>query len=165
MLLVDGDITNPSCGKRLGFDNDRAGLTELLENKERDPEELIWQSDLENFRFLPAGISHNHVTELLSSRNMSDLIEGLSRNHPERVVIIDSAPLLLTSEASIVADLAGQIVFVVSAESTTRGMVSDALRIVNDHSRVGFLLNKTRKAQNNIYGYGYGYGYGMSNAG
>lgn len=165
VLLVDGDITNPSCGKRLGFDKESSGLTELLENKEADPEELIWQSDLPNFRFLPAGISHNHVTELLSSRNMSDLVDGLSRNYPERVIIIDSAPLLLTSEASIVADLTGQIVFVVSAESTTRGMVSDALRIVNDHSRVGFLLNKTRKAQNNIYGYGYGYGYGLSNTG
>lgn len=165
VLLVDGDITNPSCGKRLGFDNDRPGLTELLQNKNRDPEELIWQSDMPNFRFLPAGISNNHVTELLSSRNMQDLVEGLSRNYPERVIIIDSAPLLLTSEASIVADLTGQIVFVVSAESTTRGMVSDALRIVNDHSRVGFLLNKTRKAQNNIYGYGYGYGYGYSNTG
>ncbi len=165
VLLVDGDITNPSCGQRLGFDNDRPGLTELLHNKNRDPEELIWQSDLTNFRFLPAGISHNHVTELLSSRNMSDLVDGLSRNYPDRVIIIDSAPLLLTSEASIVADLSGQIVFVVSAESTTRGMVADALRIVNDHSRVGFLLNKTRKSQNHIYGYGYGYGYGQTGTG
>jgi len=159
VLLVDSDITNPSCGKRLGFNNDEPGLTELLHNKQRDPEDLIWQSDLPNFRFLPAGVTHNHVTELLSSRNMADLVDGLSRNYPERVIVFDSAPLLLTSEASIVADLAGQIVFVVSAESTTKGMVSDALRIVNDHSRIGFLLNKTRKNQNNIYGYGYGYGY------
>ena len=159
VLLVDSDITNPSCGKRLGFDNDEPGLTELLHNKQRDPEDLIWQSDLPNFRFLPAGVTHNHVTELLSSRNMADLVDGLSRNYPERVIVFDSAPMLLTSEASIVADLAGQIVFVVSAESTTKGMVSDALRIINDHSRIGFLLNKTRKTQNNIYGYGYGYGY------
>ncbi len=159
VLLVDSDITNPSAGRRLGFDSDQPGLTELLSNKERDPEGLIWQSDIPNFRYLPAGIAHNHVTELLSSRNMSDLVEGLSRNHPERVIVFDSAPLLLTSEASIVADLAGQIVFVVSAETTTRGMVSDALRIVNDHSRIGFVLNKTRKSQNKLYGYGYGYGY------
>jgi len=159
VLLVDSDVTNPSCGKRLGFDNDQPGLTELLNNKQRDPEGLIWQSDLPNFRFLPAGINNNHVTELLSSRNMSDLVEGLSRNHPDRVIVFDSAPLLLTSEASIVADLAGQIVFVVSAESTTKGMVSDAMRLVNDHSRIGFVLNKTRKSQNNIYGYGYGYGF------
>ena len=32
VLLVDSDITNPSCGKRLGFDNDEPGLTELLHN-------------------------------------------------------------------------------------------------------------------------------------
>jgi len=159
VLLVDGDITNPSCGKRLGFD-DQPGLTELLQNSSQNPEELIWQSDLENFRFMPAGLSNNHATELLSSRNMSALVRELSQDHPQRVVIFDSAPLLLTSEASIVADLAGQIVFVVSAESTTKGMVSDAMRIVTDHSRVGFVLNKTRKSQNNIYGYGYGYGYG-----
>ena len=57
----------------------------------------------------------------------------------------------------MVADLAGQIVFVVGAETTTRGMVSDALKMVNNHSRVGFVLNKTRKKQSNIYGYGYGY--------
>jgi len=82
VLLVDSDITNPSCGKRLGFDNDEPGLTELLHNKQRDPEDLIWQSDIPNFRFLPAGITHNHVTELLSSRNMADLVDGLSRNHP-----------------------------------------------------------------------------------
>ena len=118
VLLIDGDITNPSCGKRLGFD-DQPGLTELLQNNERDPEELIWQSDLENFRFLPAGLSNNHATELLSSRNMFTLVKELSQDHPERVIIFDSAPLLLTSEASIVADLAGQIVFVVSAESVS----------------------------------------------
>ena len=159
VLLVDADITNPSCGGRLGFSKDQVGLTAVLNNRHRDPEDLIWQSDLENFRFLPAGIANNLTTELLSSRNMSDLVDGLSRYHPDRVIVFDSAPLLLTSEASIVADLAGQIVFVVGAESTTKGMVSDALRLVNDHSRVGFILNKTRKGQNNIYGYGYGYGY------
>ena len=42
VLLVDGDITNPSCGKRLGFDNDQPGLTELLQNNNRDPDKLIW---------------------------------------------------------------------------------------------------------------------------
>ena len=79
VLLIDGDITNPSCGKRLGFD-DQPGLTELLQNNERDPEELIWQSDLENFRFLPAGLSNNHATELLSSRNMFTLVKELSQD-------------------------------------------------------------------------------------
>ncbi len=158
VLLVDGDVTNPSCGERLGFGPKQKGLTDLLLNPDLNVNEVTCQSDIENLRFLPAGSSSHHVTELLSSRAMEDLVESLSRNFPERVIIFDTPPILLTSEASVVADLAGQIVFVVAAESTTQGMVSDALKLIHNHSRVGYVLNKTRKKQSNIYGYGYGYG-------
>ena len=160
VLLIDGDVTNPSCGERLGFNAKRKGLTDLLLDPDLNINDVVCQSDIPNLRFLPAGSSAHHVTELLSSRSMAELVEGLSRSFKDRVIIFDTAPMLLTSEASVVADLAGQIVFVVAAESTTQGMVSDALKMVNNHSRVGYILNKTRKKQSNIYGYGYGYGVG-----
>lgn len=158
VLLVDGDVTNPSCGERLGFNPKTKGLTDLLLDPQLHINDVVCQSDIPNLRFLPAGSSAHHVTELLSSKGMADLVESLSRSFQDRVIIIDTAPMLLTSEASVVADLAGQIVFVVAAESTTQGMVSDALKMVNNHSRVGYVLNKTRKKQSSIYGYGYGYG-------
>ena len=59
-------------------------------------------------------------------------------------------------EHLVVADLAGQVIFVVAANSTTRNMVADALKLVNDHSRVGLILNKSRKSIATTYGYGYG---------
>jgi len=158
VLLIDGDVTNPSCGERLGFNSKQKGLTDLLLDRDLHINDVVCQSDIPNLRFLPAGSSAHHVTELLSSRGMAELVESLSRSFQDRVIIFDTAPMLLTSEASVVADLAGQIVFVVAAESTTQGMVSDALKMVNNHSRVGYVLNKTRKKQSNIYGYGYGYG-------
>ncbi len=158
VLLVDGDVTNPSCGERLGFDPKTKGLTDLLLDPRMHINDVVCQSDIPNLRFLPAGSSAHHVTELLSSKGMADLVEGLSRSFQDRVIVFDTAPMLLTSEASVVADLAGQVVFVVAAESTTQGMVSDALKMVNNHKRVGYVLNKTRKKQSSIYGYGYGYG-------
>lgn len=160
VLLVDGDVTNPSCGERLGFSPKQLGLTDLLRDPHMQVTDVLCQSDIPTLQFLPAGRSAHHVTELLSSRAMVELVESLSRSFPDRVIIFDTPPILLTSEASVVADLAGQIVFVVAAESTTQGMVSDALKLINNHSRVGYVLNKTRKKQSNIYGYGYGYGYG-----
>ncbi len=160
VLLIDGDVTNPSAGERLGFRPKQRGLTDLLLNPNLGVEDVVCQSDIKNLKFLPAGSSTHHVTELLSSRAMGELVDNLSSNYKDRVIVFDTAPILLTSEASIIADLAGQIVFVVAAESTTQGMVSDALKMVNNHSRVGYVLNKTRKKQSNIYGYGYGYGYG-----
>lgn len=157
VLLVDGDVTNPSAGLRLGFKPPQPGLTDVLLDTDMNINDVICHSDIPNLRFLPAGSAAHHVTELLSSRAMQFLIENLSRSYKDQVIVFDSAPMLMTSEASVVADLAGQIVFVVGAESTTRGMVSDALKMINDHRRVGFVLNKTRKKQTNIYGYGYGF--------
>ncbi|OED38088.1 hypothetical protein AB833_20550 [Chromatiales bacterium (ex Bugula neritina AB1)] len=160
VLLVDGDVTNPSTGQRLGFSPSHPGLTDVLLDTAMNINDVICQSDIPNLRFLPAGGSAHHVTELLSSRDMQFLLQNLSTSYKDQVIVFDSAPMLMTSEASVVADLAGQIVFVVGAESTTRGMVSDALKMINDHNRIGFVLNKIRKKQSNIYGYGYGYGYG-----
>ena len=158
VLLVDGDITNPSCGQRLGFRPTQPGLTDVLLDTGVNVNDVICQSDNPNLRFLPAGIPAKHATELLSSRDMKFMIEKLSESYRDQVIVFDSAPMLMTSEASVVADLAGQIIFVVSAETTTHGMVSDSLKMIRNHSRVGFVLNKTRKKQSNIYGYGYGYG-------
>lgn len=160
VLLIDGDVTNPSAGERLGFPPKQRGLTDVLLNPHLKIDDVICQSDIQNLKFLPAGSATHHVTELLSSRAMNELMDELSQSFKDRVIIFDTAPILLTSEASIIADLVGQIVFVVAAESTTQGMVSDALKVINNHSRVGYILNKTRKKQSNIYGYGYGYGYG-----
>lgn len=157
VLLVDGDVTNPSAGARLGFKATQPGLTDVLLDTSLNINDVICHSDIPNLRFLPAGSAAHHVTELLSSRDMQFLIENLSTRYRDQVLVFDTAPMLMTSEASVVADLAGQIVFVVGAETTTRGMVSDALKKVNDHGRIGFVLNKTRKKQSNIYGYGYGY--------
>jgi len=158
VLLIDGDVTNPTAGTRLGIEARRHdGLTTLLEQPRINPEEVIWQTSIPNLEFLPAGPVHADVTELLSSRNMEDLIDRLIKRRRDQIVLIDSAPILLTSEASAVADQVGQIAFVVAANSTTRAMVDDALRIINDHSRVGFILNKTGKNQANKGGYGYGY--------
>jgi receptor protein-tyrosine kinase len=160
VLLVDGDVTNPSAGEKLGFHRTQPGLTDVLLDNFVNVNDVICQSDIPNLRFMPAGTATQNVTELLSSRDMQFMIENLSERYKDQVIIFDSAPMLMTSEASIVADLAGQIVFVVGAETTTQGMVSDSLKMIKDHSRVGFLLNKTLKKQNNIYGHGYGYGYG-----
>ncbi len=161
VLFVDADITNPVAGTRLGFNTNQAGLTDLLKDNRLKVDNMVWQSSIPGLKFLPAGTVQKNVTELLSSRNMVQLTRSLSQQNPDRVVVVDTAPILLTSESSVVADLAGQIVFVVAAETTTKAMVSDALKILNDHSRIGFLLNKTRKKQSSGYGYGYGYGYGQ----
>ena len=80
----------------------------------------------------------------------------LSLHYPDRIVIFDSPPLLLTNEAPVLAELMGQIVMVVEAESTSRSLVHDALSLLNPDKAIGLVLNKSHNLFNSgNYGYYY----------
>jgi receptor protein-tyrosine kinase len=70
-------------------------------------------------------------------------------------VIFDSPPLLLTSEARVLASHMGQIAMVVEAEKTTQHAVLEALSRLEGCSNVNLIYNKSRDypATNEAYGY------------
>jgi len=160
VLFVDTDVAKGSAGTLLGIENTHYGLIDLLADRNMNVGDAVWQTDVPNLRIVPAGKMHDHSTELLASDMMGNLVKEISRRHRDRVVIFDAAPLLMTNEASVLAEHVGQVAFVVAAESTTKDMVKDALSQLRGRAQVGLILNKSRKSTGRGYGYGYGYGHG-----
>ena len=74
------------------------------------------------------------------------------------VVIFDSPPLLLSSEAVTLSGFMGQIVLVVEAEKTQQSVVKEALALLDPNQTIGVVLNKNTLDASKGYGYGYGYG-------
>ncbi len=92
--------------------------------------------------------------ELLASSRMDYVMSALSSAAAGRIVLMDSSPLLLTSEAKIIASVAGQIVLVVHAEETEQDTVERAIETLDENKAVSLLLNKTRTAQKvQLYGF------------
>jgi Mrp family chromosome partitioning ATPase len=90
---------------------------------------------------------------------MEDIVQQLVTRFPQRIVIFDTPPLLQTSESKVLANMAGQIVLVIKAESTSQGAVAEALQVLGGEKAVNLVLNQSRTAENkNRYEYGYGYG-------
>ncbi len=114
-------------------------------------------------RILPAGDLHTHANELLASDKMRQLMAELSEFYHDRVIVFDSPPLLLTTEASVLASFMGQIVFVVSADQTPQHAVTQAIEYIGEDKMVGMVLNRARRRSNPYY-YAYGelYGYGRN---
>ena len=74
----------------------------------------------------------------------------------EPIVIFDSPPLLQTSESSVVASLAGQVVVVVRANHTSHDALRAAMQTLGPDRAVSMVLNQCRDAgQTFQYGYGY----------
>lgn len=159
VLLVDADVAKPGITRVLGMDTER-GLVDYLVDDTLALADVMMKTNVPNFRFLPAGKKHIHSTELLASESMLALAQDLSKRYPDRIVIIDTPPLLATSEASVLAGLAGQIVMVVEAEKTSKQELDEALALVDRESKyVGLVLNKARGSFGTDY-YGYYGSYG-----
>lgn len=156
VLLVDADVVNPSVAKTFGV-SEEVGLVDYLSGDFDDISELLCQTNVEDLSFLQAGKRHHLTTELLASKQMAQLIDELSRRYPDRVIILDSPPLMHTSEASVLAGLAGQVVLVVAENSAKQSDVKKAIARLGNRRDIGLILNKSRSASNR-YGYYYGYG-------
>jgi exopolysaccharide/PEP-CTERM locus tyrosine autokinase len=153
VLLVDADVARPSVLKVLGLHAD-TGLLDVLLNGSMDLADVILRTNVPSLSILPAGRANRHATELLASRSMSRMLEEIASRYSDRIIIFDSPPLLLTTEAGVLAAQMGQVVMVVEAEKTTQNAVREALRRLGAGQPVNLLYNKTRAFPGAGY-YGY----------
>ena len=158
VLLVDGDILKGSLTKMLRLGSAR-GLTDVLLDTKTSLGDVILKTEIPKLSVLPAGQGHSHSTELLASSNMERVAFELAQRYPDRIIIIDAPPLLVTTEAPILSRLAGQILMVVEAGKTTQQVLNEALSQLDNNNRViGMVLNKSRGSLGGDY-FGKGYTY------
>jgi exopolysaccharide/PEP-CTERM locus tyrosine autokinase len=159
VMLVDADVARPSVLRVLGLPPG-PGLLDVLEGKAEVPDVLL-RSDIDKLTVLPSGAQAQRATELLASEAMNRLLEDMATRYPDRIIIFDSPPLLLTTEARVLATHMGQIVMVVQAGRTLQSDVQHALSTIESCPVRLMVLNKARTDGPGGYGYGaYGYGYG-----
>lgn len=159
VLFVDADVLKATAGHRLGIPAGTPGLIDVL-RREAKPEDVILRTNMEKLRILPAGTADEHATELLASENMHTFMLELSARYPDRIIVFDSPPLLLTTEAGVLASFMGQIVFVASADITPQHAVKEALEHIGEDKMVAVMLNRASRRRMGLFGMGVGYGYG-----
>ena len=161
-LLVDVDTQRSTVPEILGIGGEK-GIVDVLAGDLELPEVLI-QTNIPNLMILPAGRGGPHVPELLSSREMSALLEELTQRLPDHYLIIDTPPCMASSDAAALAPLVGQIVFVVEANNTQQGEIEAALGTLSTCPRISLLLNKSDSLATEHFG-SYGYNYHSADSG
>jgi capsular exopolysaccharide synthesis family protein len=179
-LLIDADMRRPRIGKVLGGKANASllGLSQLVSG-EAPLEKCIYPVNETNLHVLPAGRVPPNPLELLSSHRFAEAIDQLSKLFD--VILIDSPPTQLVSDALVLSNIATEVVYVVKADDTPYPLARvgiKRLRRVNAPI-VGVVLNQLDVEKADRYygeysGYGsryygkygrkygkkYGYGYG-----
>lgn len=167
VLLVDGDVAKPHVSHTFGV-AEQPGLLDLLNQRETDVEPVVLPTDVPGLSILPVGGRSEAATEMLASARMREIIRQLEALDPQGLVVVDSPPILITSEARVLASLFGQVVLVVRAASTPQQAVTEAIEIIGEGPWIGLVLNQASHegpASGYGYYYRYGYGYGEDPAG
>jgi receptor protein-tyrosine kinase len=151
VLLIDCDSKRDSFCHALGL-ADAPGLLDLAANPALDPGSVLLKTEIEHLTILPVGQERSRSPELFASRDMTQLIQSLGRRYSDRLLILDSAPCLSTSDPASLAPVVGQILFVVEAERTQRDEVEAALDLIQACPLIMLLLNKVQVSTRYTFG-------------
>jgi exopolysaccharide/PEP-CTERM locus tyrosine autokinase len=160
VLLIDGDVAKPSVSRLFNVER-QPGLLDALADENVNAEDLVLGTNIKGLTLLPAGKSNASANEYLSSARMQSIVARLLEDR-SRYIVLDSPPLLVTTEAAALSQHAGQVILVVRADSTVKRAVADALHLLGQRGGISTILNCVThtRLEGYYYGYGYGYGYG-----
>jgi|SRR5580698_8388574 protein-tyrosine kinase len=155
VVLVDADVAKPQISRMFGVGSER-GLLDAVTDAAVELEPLILPTDVPNLSLLPAGTQSDRATELLASERMVEAMNWLLHRDRSRIFLFDSPPLLLSTEAAALAEVAGQIVVVVRAGYTEQHALLEALSRLPEGRSASLVLNQSTLRGEDYYYYGYG---------
>lgn len=125
VLLVDGDLRRPKIGKLVGRDRKLPGLADLVAGQAQ-VSQCIFFDERSGIHILPAGTVPPNPLELLSSKKFAEVIAKLKDAFD--IIIIDSAPLQLVSDAQVLSQFASSVIYVVKADATPYQVAQNGLK-------------------------------------
>jgi capsular exopolysaccharide synthesis family protein len=125
VIIVDCDLRKPSIHRKFKLSN-LVGISDVLIG-ETTLEETV-QKHNDNFDILTSGKIPPNPSEMLASTAMIELIEKLKDKYD--IVVLDSSPLQVVTDAQILSTKVDGTILVVRAERTKKESIIDAKNIL-----------------------------------
>lgn len=160
VAIVEADLRRPKAAQYLGMEN-AVGLTSVLTGQvDLDTALQPWGDGM--FDFLGSGPLPPNPSELLASRQMTDVLDVLAARYD--IVLFDAPPTLPVADAAVLAARCHGALFIARHGKATLDQVSAAADTLHRVSAniFGVILTMAPRSKR---GGGYGYEYSYSNSG
>ncbi len=157
VVLVDMDLRRASLHAYFNLPN-HIGMTDILQG-ETSVDEAVQATAVEGLNIISSGQAFPDAGVLIESGQVGPLISELTTQFD--MVIIDSAPVLVKSDALVLAKHVDGSIIVIESEKTTRQAARELTDILAeaDIKPLGFILNRfsIKKGQHLYQQYYYGH--------
>jgi exopolysaccharide/PEP-CTERM locus tyrosine autokinase len=149
VLLVDCDLRKPSLHRLFGL-RDAPGLSEHLEGN-MGLASLLQKTTLPRLSLLSAGKSPFNPAEMLTSEKMFSFLEEVKNRYEDRLIVMDSPPLMAAAESNVLGRFAEGILLVVREGGPKRDDVLEAVQKIDKRKILGLVGNFTSKRKSGYY--------------
>ncbi|MDZ5710904.1 CpsD/CapB family tyrosine-protein kinase [Jeotgalibacillus haloalkalitolerans] len=150
-LLIDADLRKPTVQYTFNLMN-TTGLTSVLSHQVSFGQ-AVHKTHLSELDVLTSGPIPPNPSELLSSRAMENLMKEVKEEYD--MVIFDSPPVIIVTDAQLLANQCDGSILVVRSNHTDKEKVMKAKELLNSaNTRIlGAVLNDKKVINNNYYQY------------
>jgi capsular exopolysaccharide synthesis family protein len=139
-VLVDLDLSRPKVGEYLGMSFDK-GLSDYLLGKAQI-EDIVYSVGVPGLTIVPNGAPIPNTSELLATPRMTELVRYLESLRPQRTILYDLPPLLMSDDVLVFSPHMDCVLDVVAVGVTSRAALERSKEILAELNVVGVVLNR-----------------------
>lgn len=124
VILLDCDLRSPSISEIAGI-NDNVGITNYLTGKVNIQRAINKDREQSNLDMIFTGPVPPNPAEILASNTFKEFVEDLSKEYD--YVFIDTPPVGLFTDASLVSTISDGVIFVIKSSDTKKEDIALAL--------------------------------------
>ena len=151
VLLIDADLRRPSLHTLFHLQS-ATGLSDRLKGTAHGPLRVLELSD--RLSLLPGGHPDRDPMAGLTSGRLAQIIEQASASYDW--IILDTPPVALQPDATLIAGMVEAIVFVIGAGTTRSAVIQHSIETLGREKIIGVILNRIDDSELNEAAY-YGY--------
>lgn len=154
VIIVDLDMRKPRIHSAFSHNKNDKGVSTILIGK-HNLEESICKTSIDSLDYIPAGPTPPNPSELLLNGEFDQLLKELCDNYD--LVILDTPPAAIVTDAILVMKKADIPIYVVRADYSKKSFIKtlNRLKHVNKFDNIALIMNGVQNLDNKKYGYGY----------
>ena len=139
VLLADMDFRRPSVARELGLGPSKRGFVDAVLEGSLTLEDILKNLPNFNLSILPAGRAVVAPYELLKSPRLEALLKDARQRYD--FIVLDTPPFVPVPDCRLIAKYVDGFIVVVSAHRTPRGVLAEALDLMDPAKVVGLVFN------------------------
>ena len=138
VLLVDANLRAPSLHRLLGMDQERGGLSNVLQGSVA-ASQAISCTDILNLYVVTAGNRVENPTQLLNTRKMFEFL-ALAKKHFDWV-FLDSPSLMPEPDADLLSSMVDAVILVARSSESSASPLREGIQMLQGRNVLGIVLN------------------------